>query len=282
MELPINSKINGMEIIHEGNVDEYSKKRVKFKNTNNTSSNQKYQLLLKTKIDKSELGKNKIFDLEAVNVSSYNADMPTYFRFLVRLTLKDSRLINTYIRLIEDYGADKHLINGLPIVAYSEETSSDYIIYVLCKTEETSCQFQINPIFVLNDIDNEEIITSGNVYSESEFATFIDGKTSITVSNIKRIETARIKNLSVVNLDTKLIPSKYGGTNGLDLGDSVNRFRQLFLSNGLVVPSQSTAGRPTTSSNPPVHNNYVIRDSSLNKLIMYVDGVWYDCMGNRV
>ena len=52
MELPINSKINGMEIIHEGNVDEYSKKRVKFKNTNNTSSNQKYQLLLKTKIDK--------------------------------------------------------------------------------------------------------------------------------------------------------------------------------------------------------------------------------------
>ena len=60
MELPINSKINGMEIIHEGNVDEYTKKRVKFKNTNNTSSNQKYQLLLKTKIDKSELGKIKI------------------------------------------------------------------------------------------------------------------------------------------------------------------------------------------------------------------------------
>lgn len=281
MELPINSKINGMEIIHEGNINEHSKKQVKFKNTNNTSSNQKYQLLLKTKINKSVSSKIKIFDLEVVNISSYNADYPTYFRFLARLTLGNSKL-NTYIRLIEDYGPDKHLINGLPLVAYSEETSSDYIIYILCKTEETSCQFQINPIFVLNDRDNKEILTSGDVYTESEFTTFTNGKTSITVSNIKRIGNAKIKNLSVDKLDTKLIPSKVGGTNGLDLGDSDNRFRQLFLSNGFIVPSQSTAGRPTPLSNPPVCTNYVIRDSSLNKLIMYVDGVWYDCMGNRV
>lgn len=276
MELPINSKINGMEIIHEGNINEYSKKQVKFKNTNNTSSNQKYQLLLKTKINKSELSKIKIFDLEVVNISSYNADYPTYFRFLVRLTLGDSKL-NTYIRVIEDYGADKHLTNGLPIVAYSKETSSDYIIYVLCKTEETSCQFQINPIFVLNDRDNEEIITSGNVYTESEFTTFTNGKTSIIVSNIKRIENARIKNLSVDKLDTKLVPSKTGGTNGLDLGDSSNRFRGAYFSNFIAMACQSTVGRPTNAE-----NGWCIFDTVLKRNITYYNGSWYDGSGNIV
>lgn len=296
MDLPINSKINGMELIHEGNINEYSKKQVKFKNTNNTSTNQKYQLLLKTKIDKTEIGKIKIFDLEVVNISSYNADYPTYFRFLVRLTLGNSKL-NTYIRLIEDYGADKHLPNGLPIVAYSEESTSDYIIYVLCKTEETSCRFQINPIFVLNDRDNEEIIISGNVYTESEFAEFTNDKTSITVKNIKRFDTARIKtgtidtanittgtigNLSVSKLNTSLIPSKLGGTNGLDLGSSSERFRGCYFSNYIGLPSQSTSGRPTTSSTPPVFNGCMIFDSSLAKIIVYWHGNWYDAMGKIV
>lgn len=291
MNLPLNSKINGMEIIHEGNINEYSKRQVKLRNTNNSSSDQKYQLLLKTKFDKTEIGKIKIFDLEVVNTSSYNSDYPTYFRFLTRLTLADTKF-NTYVRLVDDYGVDKHLVNGLPLSAYYEETSTEYIFYVLCKTEESSCRFQINPVFILNEIDNDDVMLSGKVYNESEYTNFINNKTAITIKDIKRtnrvrvgeaeITTANIENISINNLNTKLIPTKLGGTNGLDLGSSSNRFRGCYFSNFIGLPSQSTEGRPTTTSNPPVFNGCMIFDSSLAKIIVYWHGKWYDANGTIV
>ena len=294
MELPVSAKINGMEVVHEGNVEEHAHKRVLFKNTENTSSAQKYQLLLKSTMNKEDVGKIKIFDFDAANISSYNSDYFYYFRLCARFTITSSSTLNTYVELIDDYSAAGHMINGMTLSCLVETTSTDYIVYIYVKTAETSSQFQVNPNFVKNLDDHYELMLSGDVLTESEFNSFKQGKTEKEIKSRKRFNDGRFDgNLSctgnfVVNktstltgavslgkVDTHIIPNKTGGTNGRDLGSASERFRGCYFSNFIGLPSQSTAGRPTTTSTPPVFDGMTIFDSSLAKIITYWKGNWY-------
>ena len=276
INLPLCSTVNNMEIIHRGNIDEFSRKEVQHKNTGNTSSNQRYQLLYKTVMKKDE-PTIRIFDCEVINTSSYNADYGNYFRIFSRFTVTDDGGKRIYNNLIDDYACEKHYINGLSVKCYVKETSTSYSVYVLAKTEETSTAYRVIPRFIFNDDDFENIQLSGDVFTESEFSVFISDKEECSVESNKRFNNIYLTDLVNITgkLNTHLLPAKTGGTNGRDLGSTSERFRGCYFSNFIGLPSQSTTGRPTTTSNPPVFDGMTIFDSSLAKIITYWKGNWY-------
>lgn len=271
-DLPMDTTINDMTIINEGNYTDIVTMEVRNDTCDNTSS-EKYFKLMSSKVPKSKNYYTEMYNFDVGNIGSLGQNWFTFINIIVRFVIIDG-VAKVYGEFIDKTPLSSITSNsGIEIHGVVESVDNDYVFSVWIRTRESFSKYCAMPKFVYplsakkNFLNTEEL-------TSSEFSTKLD-------ASYKKIE---LKSRAFYEGDVTI--QGILKTKGVTVGENVNATKDILAPNGLVygkngiqLPTYLTANRPTSAP-----TGTTIIDANLKKIIWYsaTDDIWYDATGTIV
>lgn len=276
--LPYGSTINGMEILHEGNVydvlfKDYSKVCVDVEGK--TTSSESYTKILDTTIN--AIHYKEIYMINIYNLGLSGSSSVDGFKLYLRLTRTDGdvSISNNVVTLTDS------CTKPITKILKKQNANGSINISVFVKNNGSNYRNGVQVEFSYPQNSKNNVVAKN--ISIDEYNLLETNSDEVIVVDypiyIFKNEVTFNKNIEVIgNISSKGYLNVYGNItikgDNCNIGGSTNKLNELHVKN---IKCYNTTSVPIAHSKPTenLYNGLSVFHSTLKKIITYYDGKWY-------